>query len=285
MPDLLTPLQSTLGQLGVRGVVDILVVAGIIYWLLVMFKGTTAVTLLRALAMVYLAGFVVSSVFQLTVVGWLLRNSLPAMFVVIPILFQPELRRVLEQVGRGFHGWRGGPLRASALHTIQTVADASSILSKRRVGALIVIEGETGLQEYVERSVKLDADLSAELLVGLFLTGSPFHDGATMIRRGRIVACRCVLPLSDNVRESVGMGTRHRAALGISERTDCIAIAVSEERGTVSIVHNGQVVALLPSDSADQIRSHLVGFFSPPRRNGRRRTDQPAPPDEAAAHG
>lgn len=283
MPNLDTLYDTIAGSLGLRGVVDILVVAGIIYWLLIMFKGTTAVALLRALAMVYVLGFLVSTVLQLTVVGWLLRNSLPAMFVVIPILFQPELRRVLEQVGRGFHGWRGSPLSPVTLHTIGAVAEASSILSKRKVGALVVLEGETGLQEYVERGVRLDADLSAELLVGLFLPGSPFHDGATIVRRGRIVACRCVLPLSDNVRESVGMGTRHRAALGISERTDCIAIAVSEERGTVSIVHNGQVVALLASENSDEIRTHLMAFFAPQRRNGR--SGQPQARTGEAAHG
>lgn len=282
MPDLSTFINSLVTNAGIRSLVDILMVAAIIYWLLMLLKGTTAVSLLRAIAMVYLTGFVLSSLLQLTVVGWLLRNSLPAMFVALPILFQPELRRVLEQVGRGFRGWRGGPLTPAALNTINLVAEASSILSRRKVGALIVIEAETGLQEYIERSVKLDADLSAELLVGIFLTGSPFHDGATVIRRGRIVAARCVLPLSDNVRESVGMGTRHRAALGISERTDAIAIAVSEERGTVSLVRNGQVVALLASEDSDQIRRHLLSFFSPPR--GGRRGQQPDP-EKAATHG
>ena len=280
MPPFKPDLDTLFHNLGARGFIDILVVAAIIYGVLVTLKGTTAVTLLRAIAMVYAVGFAISTAFQLTVVGWLLRNSLPAMFIALPILFQPELRRVLEQVGRGFRGWRGGPLTPAAVRTINTVAEACSILSRRKVGALVVVEAETGLQEYVERGVKLDADLSAELLVGLFLTGSPFHDGATVIRRGRIVACRCVLPLSDNVGESVGMGTRHRAALGISERTDAIAIAVSEERGTVSIVHNGQVVALLPSEDSDHVRRHLMSFFSParPGRRGPGGMDQ-------AAHG
>lgn len=281
MPDLSSFLTSLPSTLGLRSLVDILAVAAIIYWLLTLLKGTTAVPLLRAIAMVYLVGFALSTALQLTVVGWLLRNSLPAMFVALPILFQPELRRVLEQVGRGFRGWRGGPLTPAALHTINVVAEAGSILSKRKVGALIVLEAETGLQEYIERSVKLDADLSAELLVGLFLTGSPFHDGATVIRRGRIVAARCVLPLSDNVRESVGMGTRHRAALGICERTDAIAIAVSEERGTVSIVRNGQVVALLASEDSDQIRRHLFTFFSPARNGRNHRPPGPGDVDEA----
>jgi diadenylate cyclase len=215
-------------------------------------------------------GFLVSSFFQLAMVTWLLRNSLPAMLVAIPILFQPELRRVLEQIGRGFGTWRPGAPAQVTLDTIDTVSNTCHLLAQRHTGALIVLERETGLQDYVDQGFRLDALLSPDLLVGLFHPSSPFHDGAVVLRRGRIVATRCVMPLSESPGAHMAMGMRHRAALGIAERTDAIAVAVSEERGTISVASNGRMVSGL---DGDRLRDLLLGYYTPSTRasrNGRR---------------
>lgn len=272
MPELTTAITATFSHFELRSVIDILVVAFLLYWLLVLLRGTTAVTLLRALVAVYLVGFFVSAVFQLTVVSWLLRNSLPAMLVAIPILFQPELRRVLEQMGRGWGSWRGGSASQATLDTVDAVAKACRVFSQRHIGALIVLERETGLQDYVEQGIRLDAVLSPELLVGLFHPSSPLHDGAAVVRRGRIVAARCALPLSDSAGEHMALGMRHRAAMGIAERTDAIAVAVSEERGTVSVATNGHIVSQDFFSDGESLAELLLGYFSPSRKspqNGR----------------
>jgi diadenylate cyclase len=259
MQELTAAIVATFAHFDLRSFIDILVVAFLLYWLLVLLRGTTAISLLRALVAVYLLGLLASAAFQLTVVSWLLRNSLPALLVAMPILFQPELRRVLERIGRGVGPWRAGAPGETLVSTIDAVSQAGRILAQRRVGALIVLERETGLQDYIEQGVKIDALLSPELLVGLFHTGSPFHDGAAVVRRGRIIASRCVMPLSDNVGEHMALGMRHRAALGISERTDAIAVAVSEERGTVTIAANGRLAILV---DVDRLREVLFGYFN-----------------------
>ncbi len=258
MQELTATIVNTFGRFDLRSLIDILVVAFLLYWLLVLLRGTTAITLLRALVAVYVVGFVASAAFELSVVGWLLRNSLPALLIALPILFQPELRRVLEHMGRGLSPWRSGAVGQEAVETVEAVARAGRILAQRHIGALVVLERETGLQDYIDQGVKVDALLSAELLIGLFHTGSPFHDGAAVIRHGRIIATRCVLPLSDNVGEHLGLGMRHRAALGISERTDAIAVAVSEERATVTIAANGQLATL---GDSDRLREVLLGYL------------------------
>lgn len=248
MPDFSTAFTSIVSHLDLRSIVDIIIVAALLFWLLLALRGTTAIPLLRGIAIVYGLGFLGSTLFQLTMVSWLLRNSLPAMLVAVPILFQPELRRVLEQMGRGKGFWRPSIGSQSALATVEAVAQAAKLLSQRGQGALIVLERETGLQEYIDQGVPLDAILSPDLLAGLFHPASPFHDGAAVVRRGRIAATRCVMPLSENLEDSLGQGLRHRAARGISERTDAIALAVSEERGTISIAVNGRLLTLLDGD-------------------------------------
>lgn len=273
MQELTAALVATFSYFDLRSLIDILVVAFLLYWFLVLLRGTTAITLIRALVAVYLVGFLASAVLQLSVVGWLLRNSLPAMLIALPILFQPELRRVLEHMGRGLGPWRPGVTGQAALDTVEAIAQAGRILAQRRIGALVILERETGLQDYIDRGVRVDALLSAELLVSLFHTGSPFHDGAAVIRRGRIIATRCVLPLSDNVGEHLALGMRHRAALGISERTDAIAVAVSEERGTVSIATNGHMATFVDSD---RLREVLLGYLSV-QDGARPQQDAPAP--------
>ena len=232
MTEFLTYVSDISAHFTLRSAIDVGIVALVFFWLFSVLRGTTAITLLRGIAIVYGVGFLVSAALQLSMVGWLLRNSLPAMLVAVPIVFQPELRRVLQQTGRGMRFWRPSLPSHTAQATADAVAQAARWLSQRRLGALIVLEREIGLQEYTEHGVPLDAILTPDLLAGLFNPTSPFHDGAAIIHRGRIAACRCVLPLSENMDDGLGVGLRHRAALGISERSDAIALAVSEERGT-----------------------------------------------------
>lgn len=262
MPELTTVITATLSHFDVRSAIDILVVAFLLYWLLILLQGTTAITLLRAIVAVYLVGYFASTVFQLTMVSWLLRNSLPAMLVAVPILFQPELRRVLEQMGRGFGGWHSSSTRQVTLNTIDAVAQACQYLSQRHVGALMILEGETGLQDYVDHGVKMDAVVSPELLVGLFQPSSPLHDGAVVLRQGRIVAARCAMPLSETSGEHLALGMRHRAAMGIAERTDAIAVAVSEERGTISIANNGQLISQANFSENELLKEALLGYYT-----------------------
>jgi len=204
--------ETTLSRLDARSVLDVLIIALIFYGLLVLLRGTSAMSLVRGIIILLLLGFILSNVFQLTMLNWLLRNSLTALLIGIPILFQPELRRALERIGRT--GFRALATESSLGKTINTIADVSSRLSERRYGALMVLERETGLQDFIDTGVMLDAVPSAELLMGLFYPNSPLHDGAVVLRAERILAAGCVLPLSDNSLPGSQLGTRHRAALG-----------------------------------------------------------------------
>ena len=257
MPDLLIDIWSVVSRLNVRSLLDILILSFILYWILVLLKGTTAITLIRGIFIVSFLGFLVSSLFQLTVVGWLLRQSLPALFIIIAVLFQPELRRLLEQVGRRFPLLRGPDEHISEM--IDVVCEACDTLSRRGHGALMVFERDTGLQDYIDKGVKVDAATSPGLLVGIFLPDSPLHDGAVILRSGRVEAARCVLPLSENSKDP-RMGTRHRAALGISEHSDAISVVVSEETGRISVASDGR---LIPSRERNSLKQILADLHSP----------------------
>lgn len=261
MPDLTTAIGTTLGRLDARSVVEIGIVACIIYGLLLLLRGTTAMALLRGIGALFLIGFALSTLFQLTMLGWLLRSSLPAMLVVVPILFQPELRRVLEQVGRGLRGFTAGSLGEGSIETTEAIARAARLLSERHYGALIVLERDTGLQEYIERGIALDAVPSPELLVSIFYPTSPLHDGAIVVRRGRVVAARCIMPFTENPHQP-HLGMRHRAGIGISERTDAVVVLVSEETGRISLASDGRLVSLLDET---ELRFALLSLLGPRR--------------------
>lgn len=244
MSDFFVTIGATLGRLDFRGVLDILIIACIFYWLLLLLRRTTAMALLRGIVIIFAVGFFLGNVLQLTMVGWLLRNSFTGLLVAIPILFQPELRRALESVGRtgGFKRW----VQASSLDdAVDIVSRAAGILAERRYGAIMVLERETGLQEYMGTGVEIDAKASVDLLVNIFFPNSPLHDGAVILRGNRVLAAGCVLPLSDNISTSRPWGTRHRAAIGITERTDATSIVVSEETGNISLCTNGRIVSRL----------------------------------------
>jgi diadenylate cyclase len=249
-------IEDALGQFGPASVVDILIIAGIVYLVLLIMRGTTAVYLARGIVILLAMAFVLVRFFELTVLEWLVRNSFPALLIAIPIIFQPEIRRFLERVGRT--GRLGRAVFAGYDSMLDAVIEASDNLSQRRHGALMVLERETGLEDYADTGVRLGAAPSVELLEGLFYPNSPLHDGAVILRGDRVVAAGCTLPLSDRV-ERGHMGTRHRAALGISERTDAVAIVVSEERGDISVAANGRMISRLEKA---RVRAILRSLFS-----------------------
>ena len=242
MGGLINRIEDALGQFGPASVVDILIISGIIYLVLLLMRGTTAVYLARGIVILLAMAFFLVRLFELTVLDWLVRNSFPALLIAIPIIFQPEIRRFLARVGRT--GRLGRVLFPAYDSVIDVVTEVAENLSERRHGALMVLERETGLEDYADTGVRLDATPSVELVEGLFYPNSPLHDGALILRGDRVVAAGCTLPLSERA-ERGHIGTRHRAALGVSERTDAVAVVVSEETGDISVAANGRMISRL----------------------------------------
>lgn len=234
-------LLAELPRLDVRSLADILIVALLIYGLLMLIKDTTAVMLVRGLVFLVLGGALVSNLFNLPVLGWLVRNSIPALLVAVPILFQPELRRALEQIGRAGGLFPHGAVGAHP-RLIDVIAIGARRLAERRWGALIVLERETALGEYAATGVELDALLSVDLLEQIFHPNTRLHDGAAIVRGERVLAAGCLLPLAESIASGQVLGTRHRAAVGITEQTDAVVVVVSEETGQISIANNGRLV-------------------------------------------
>jgi diadenylate cyclase len=255
----LTDVLSILLRLDWTSVVDILLVSIIFYALLTIVQGTQAVQLLRGIVIIVVITVVLTSVFQLTAFSWLIRNSLPALLVAIPVVFQPELRRLLERLGRSTGGFLSLRSQETVVRQIIVIiSQACSQLSLSRHGALIVLERETGLQDIIETGVRLNAEVSRELLLTLFFPNTALHDGAVIIRQGRVVAAGCVLPLSIANGGDRQLGTRHRAALGVTEGSDAIAVVVSEETGIISIVHNGRIIRRLDEKRLAKV---LTAFY------------------------
>jgi diadenylate cyclase len=243
-------------------VLDILLVALVFYGLFRLFQGTQAVALLRGILVIALIIVVAASRF--TAFAWLLRNALPMILVAIPVIFQPELRRALERLGRSAPFVMGRSAReASAQQVIHEIAQAVEALARERTGALIVLEGETGLEEYIESGERIDAGVSARLLTTVFFPGTPLHDGAVIIRGERVIAAACVLPLTQRDLADSSLGTRHRAAVGITEQNDAVAIVVSEETGIVSLARAGRMAGCL---SGQRLRSIGRSFYTQRRR-------------------
>lgn len=248
--------QDILARLNPSSIVDILLVALIFLGLFYLVRGTRAVILLRGILLVVFVAVLASTFFNLTAFNWLIRNSIPALLVAIPVIFQPELRRAFERLGRP-RSLLGGRTTDSTSKFLATLSHAASALSRQGMGALLVIERRTGLQEYIDTGVKLDAELSVDVLLNIFNKHTNLHDGAVMIRDERVYAASCMLPLSDNPDVDRGLGTRHRAALGVTESTDAIAIVVSEETGTISLAHGGQLVRNLDEGSLNRLLTNL----------------------------
>jgi len=249
-------------------VIEVLGIATMIYLALLLLKGTTAMSLLRGIVIIFVVAFAVVNLLQLTVLSWLLSHSLPAVLLAIPIIFQSEIRRFLERLGRtGRWPWPGRTLYEGA---VDTTADASLKLAEQRHGAIIVISRDAGLEDYLDTGVKLDAECSVQLLNSIFFPNSALHDGAVIVRDNRVVAAGCTLPLSD--RAATGFqGLRHRSALGLSERTDAVAVVVSEETGQISIAANGRMISNLDGPRLRGIlRSLLLPAVDLDRPSGRR---------------
>lgn len=237
---------------------DILIVAFAIYQLLLLFRGTRAFHMVIGLVFLYLA-FRVSLRIGLLTVSWILQNLLGVWFLSIIIVFQPELRRALASVGQ-----RGWLLRAFSGapegHTIDEVVRAATSLAAKRIGALIVLERQTPVAESVDLGVVVDALLSRRLLEAIFTPPSPLHDGAVLIQRGRIAAASSFLPISMNPHVGQDLGTRHRAAIGITEETDAVAVAISEETGRISLAVGGEMTRDLDGPG---LRQRLLEIFGP----------------------
>lgn len=247
-----------------RPLLDILIVALLLYWLLGVIRGTRAVQLLRGIGIVLTLSVVLSSTLGgLETLTWLLRQITPALILSIPILFQPELRRALESLGRNdlFSRPFGRSNRSELLETINGVARAAQQLSQQGVGALMVLERETMLQEYADRGIVIDARLAVPLLLNIFYPNSPLHDMAVIMRGNRILAANVVLPLSEDVGGPRRYGTRHRAAKGITEQSDAIAVVVSEETGAISLMNDGRMVSYL---NESRLRHLLAGLLKVP---------------------
>lgn len=220
-------------------------------------RGTRAVQVLRGLIFFALVLIFVDAFVELTAFRWVVAKILPALLVSIPVIFQPELRHGLARLGqtsRYTRLWR----RTQEYPIIDTLAEACRRLSKRRHGALIVIERDTGLQEYIDTGVKIDSDISVPLLLNLFYKDADLHDGGVIIRNGRLMAAACVMPLSNSQMSERQMGLRHRAALGTSEVSDAIVLVVSEETGRIAIAHNGRI---LPKQPQAQLEAILQAFL------------------------
>lgn len=267
MLDILRILERLNPFVDPRPLLDILIVSLLCFWLLGVIRGTRAVQLLRGIGIVLVISVLLGSLLNLETLNWLLRNAIqPALIVAIPVLFQPELRRALEGLGRTndfllVGRALGRSSRSELIETINGVARAAQQLSQQGVGALMVLERETRLQEYADRGVIVDARLSVPLLLNIFYPNSPLHDMAVILRESRILAANVVLPLSEDVVGQRRYGTRHRAAKGITEQSDAIAVVVSEETGAISLMNDGKMVSYL---NEARLRNMLAGLLKVP---------------------
>jgi len=225
---------------------DIAIVAYVSYKAITLIRGTRAVQLLKGLA-VLVVSTKVSEWLGLYTINWILRNTMTVGVIALLIVFQPELRRGLEQLGRG--RFFATPLLGlgdkELSRLLDHITEAAEELSKNRIGALMVLEKQTGLNEYIETGVKIGGNVTVELLLNIFVPNTPLHDGAVIIRNDKIVAAGCYLPLTENPNLSKELGTRHRAALGVTEESDAVAIIVSEETGVISVAKEGKLTRYL----------------------------------------
>lgn len=265
------PVATLLDQWHIRivNVVDVLIAVFLIYWLLLLIRRTRAVQLVKGL-LILLVAKAISNKLGLQAVNWLLSQAITALIVALPVVFQPELRRALESIGRG--RLFTGPLlklgEGDVSRVVEEIMRAIDMLRRERIGALLVMERRTGLEEYVAAGVRLDAALSAELLFNIFVPRTPLHDGAVIIRGDRVAAAGCFLPLSDDACPGRELGTRHRAGLGISEQSDAVAVIISEETGMVSLAVEG---VLLRDLDEGGLRARLLGLLRVPQAHVGRR--------------
>ncbi|MCJ7622895.1 MAG: diadenylate cyclase CdaA [Anaerolineaceae bacterium] len=268
LSDFLNDLLFLFQRLTRTSILDIFLVAAVIFAVLIIVRDTQAVVLLRGVTILIIVLALLTTMVNLPAFSWLLRTTLPALVFAIPVIFAPEIRRALERLGRA------GPERlmirtqsssARAMtDAIHAIVNASARLSARRHGALIILSRSDSLQEYIESGVITDSKVTPEILLQIFYPNTPLHDGAIIITEGRMVAASCVMPLSSSgvltSSPERQMGLRHRAALGISEASDAIAVVVSEETGGISISHGGRMIRRL---DAARLENILLAFYRP----------------------
>jgi diadenylate cyclase len=253
-------------RLNLLSVVDILLVTLIFFALLSWLRDTQAMVLLRGVILIVVALILLTSLVDLPAFSWLVRNSVPALLFSIPVVFAPEIRRALERIGRAGNliPTFGKTTETDFEQSIHAVVTAAARLSARQHGALIILQRLDNLDEYIESGVRMNAIVTAEVLLQTFYPNTPLHDGAAILSGNRLVAAACVMPLSSsgilNRSPDRQMGLRHRAALGISEESDAIAVVVSEETGAISIAHAGRMIRRIDPERLENI---LLAFFRP----------------------
>jgi diadenylate cyclase len=251
----------TLGQtVGVRDVIDILIIAYLLYRILAVMKKTSSGSVIKGIVLLLLVAWL-SDLLQLSIISYLLRQALEMGVIVLVVLFQPELRKLFEQVGSSRLSviFKKRAKLESIENCIKSVVAACENMAKSKTGALIVFERDVGLGDYAASGTRIDSQISAELIQNIFFKNSPLHDGALLIRDGRLLAAACMLPLSNNATMSRELGMRHRAGVGMSERSDAVAVIISEQSGSISVATDGMLKRHLPKDTLDKLlRSELM---------------------------
>ncbi len=271
MTELLNNLLFIFQRLNWLSAVDILLVTLIFFGLLYSLRDTQAMVLLRGMILLVVLIVLFTSLVDLPAFSWLVKNALPALLLSIPVIFAPEIRRTLERLGRAGTIWplTTKPAVLESGQVVRAVVSASARLSARQHGALIVFQRLDSLEEYINTGVKLNSQVTPELLLQVFYPNTPLHDGAVILADGKLVAAACVMPLSSsgilNRTPERQMGLRHRAALGISEVSDAVAVVVSEETGSIAVAHSGRMIRRLDPERLENI---LVAFFRPNRAEG-----------------
>jgi len=256
----------------IQDILDIVIVAYLIYKIIGLLKETRAMQLIKGIAVLCVI-FQLSTILQLSVLNFFLMNAFQFGVIAMLVVFQPELRNALEKVGRSKLGQifkiDNPDAPESITNLVEAIAKSVSVLSKNRIGALVVIERKTKIGDIIKTGIKIDSNISAELLVNIFMPNTPLHDGAVVIRGSRIQAAACFLPLTQSQELAIELGTRHRAALGISEVSDAVVVVVSEETGKISIALEGSLTRNLTVESLSRA---LLKILMPnsERKNGRK---------------
>jgi diadenylate cyclase len=257
--DILVFLQSGDIWRHVLDLIDIGLVAFFLYRMFLLIRGTQAVQLMFGVLLLALIGLL-ANLLDLRLLSWIFRNAAPAILIGIIVLFQPEIRRALDQFGR--IGFIGRPLAHYNLQIFNRMIDevirATTKLTQRFTGALIVFEKETGLENYANSGIRINGELTAEFLEAIFFPNSPLHDGAVIVRGNQILAAGCVLPLAEEGTVRERMGTRHRAGLGLSMQTDAVVLILSEELGQIAVAHEGKLLRNLDPDRLRQVLTSLL---------------------------
>jgi diadenylate cyclase len=256
-------LAEVLTHFRLQDVFDILIVAAVIYWIILLVRGTRSFQILIGLVLLIIA-LLVSQLGRLMTLHWILNNFLSSIILIIVVIFQHDIRRALSTVGKNPFFFEPSSPHGAPL--VEEIIDAALSMARRRIGALIVLEREAEVDKHVEVGVPIDATVTKELITTIFFPPSPLHDGAVLIQGGKLTAARCFLPLTASPRLVKTLGARHRAALGLTEGTDAVVIVVSEEKGVISLAIGGKLTRNL---DASGLRRVLYNVFVSKKRKGR----------------